>query len=101
MTASVSPRTAPSAALLDEPLPGEGFLLAAAMGATVAGVIHLMVVPGHWGVSAPMSAFFIILGVGQLLLAAGLRWRPPDLGLVGVVLVGVAAISVALWAAQR
>lgn len=69
----------------DAPAPGESWVLAAAMGATVAGVAHLVVVPEHWSVSTPMSAFFIAVGVGQLLLAAALRWRPPDPVLLGVI----------------
>ncbi|WP_457204999.1 hypothetical protein [Nocardioides sp. P5_C9_2] len=96
---STTARPAPSRERLDEPLPGEGLVLAAAMGAATAGAIHLVVVPEHWGVSAPMSAFFIALGVGQLLLAAGLRWRLPDAVLVVVIMGHLAVMG--LYVASR
>ena len=69
----------------DAPVPGEAWVLAAALGATVAGAAHLVVVPEHWSVSAPMSAFFIAVGAAQLLLAAALRWQLPHPVLIGVI----------------
>lgn len=88
-----------SSSSLDEPLPGEGFVLAAAMGAAVAGVIHLVVVPGHWAVSAPMSAFFLGVGVAQLVLAAALGRGLPDAVLVAVISAHLAIMG--LYVASR
>jgi hypothetical protein len=83
----------------DAPAPGEAWVLAAAMGATVAGVAHLVVVPEHWSLSTPMSAFFIAIGTAQLLLAAVLRWRLADVVLVGVIVAHLAVMG--LYLASR
>lgn len=85
--------------LLDEPLPGEGFVLAAAMGAALAGVAHLLVVPGHWATSPLMSAFFVAVGTAQLVLVVLLRWRLPHAVIVGVI-VGHLAIM-GMYVASR
>ncbi len=90
---------APVSDELDDRAPGEGFVLAAALGATMAGVAHLLAVPQHWDVSVPMSAFFIILGVAQLVLAAALRWRPPNSVLI--VTIAVHLVVMALYLASR
>ena len=84
---------------LDEPLPGEGLVLAAGLGAAMAGVIHLSVAPEHWTVSAPMSAFFLGVGVAQLVLAAGLGRGLPDAVLVGVIAAHLAIMG--LYVASR
>lgn len=84
---------------LEEPLPEEGFVLAAAMGAMMAGVVHLLVAPEHWTVSAPMSAFFVAVGVAQLVLGAALRWRLPDAVVIGVIVAHVAIMG--LYTASR
>lgn len=76
---------APGSGLLDEPLPGEGFVLAAAMGAAMAGVVHLLVVPGHWATSPLMSVFFVAIGTAQLVLVVLLSWRLPNAVIVGVI----------------
>lgn len=89
----------PGIATADTPAPGEAWVLAAAMGATVAGVMHLVVVPEHWSVSAPMSGFFIAVGVAQLVLAVMLRWRLPDVVLVGVVVAHLGVMG--LYLASR
>lgn len=82
---ATSTPSAPTRELLDETLPGEGFVLAAAMGATMAGVVHLLAVPGHWATSPHMSAFFVAVGTAQLVLVVLLRWRLPDAVIVGVI----------------
>ena len=45
----------------------------AAVSAMLAGAIHLAVVPQHWS-AWQISAFFVVLGLGQLL------WEPPCAG---------------------
>ena len=56
----------------------EVYVLVAAVCAMLAGAIHLAVVPQHWSVSWQISAFFVVLGLGQLGLGAALRWRLPQ-----------------------
>ena len=65
----------------------------------MAGVIHLVVVPSHWAVSAPMSAFFLGVGVAQLVLAAALGRGLPDAVLVGVISAHLAIMG--LYVASR
>src|SRR4051794_41795549 len=75
---SIDARPRPAADV--EPLAHEEvYTVVAAACAFAAGAIHLAVVPAHWGVSVPISAFFIALGLGQLILGAALRWRLPPL----------------------
>ncbi len=51
------------------------WIRAAVMLATIAGLIHLMVVPEHMEEWAGYGVFFLVVGVGQLLYAA-LLLRP-------------------------
>jgi hypothetical protein len=77
----------------------EVYVLVAAVCAMLAGTIHLAVVPQHWSVSWQISAFFVVLGVGQLGLGAALRWRLPPVVLTAVVVGHLAVMG--LYVASR
>ena len=77
----------------------EVYVVVAAVCAMLAGAIHLAVVPQHWGASWQISAFFIVLGMGQLGLGAALRWRLPPAVLAGVVFGHLAVMG--LYVASR
>jgi hypothetical protein len=85
-----------SRAPLDLPLPVRsalGALLAAA------GVIHLVMVPSHWGESAVEGAGFLVSGWLQVALAVGLLRRPARWTLQLSVLVNL--VLVAIWIVSR
>jgi hypothetical protein len=87
----------PPAQAAEAPSHEEVYTIVAAGCAFTAGAIHLAVVPGHWSVSGPISAFFIAVGIAQLCLGAALRWRLPPVVLAGVIFahLGVMALYVA------
>lgn len=92
-----APRAVDPDPTLDRPPPGETVILVAALAAATAGVLHLLAIPGHWGVSTAMTAFFAVVGGAQLALAAALRWLLPAWLLVVVIVghLGVIGIYVA------
>ncbi len=77
----------------------ETYALVAALSAMMAGGIHLAVAPEHATVSSSMTAFFVALGVGQLLLGASFRWRLTPTVLAGAIAVHLGVI--ALYVASR
>lgn len=86
-------------AVLDRPPPGEVVILVAALASAAAGVLHLLAIPGHWGVSTAMSGFFAIVGAAQLSLTAALRWSLPATVLL-LVIVGHLVV-IGLYVASR
>ena len=74
-------------------------MLAAMVGAAVAGGIHLAVAPPHLAEGWLIGGFFVALGLAQLGLVVALPRRLSDLVLVGVVTAHVAVIT--LYAATR
>src|SRR3954453_1850846 len=67
--------------------------------ALLAGAIHAMVAPSHFAEAWQAGTFFVVLAVGQLVLAMALRWAPPPVVIVGTVCVHVSVI--ALYVASR
>jgi hypothetical protein len=72
---------------------------AAALGSLGAGLIHVVVSPGHWEEWAPLGASFAVLALIQIVWAI-IAFRAPDsrwLALVIPVNIG----TIAVWAASR
>jgi len=60
--------------------------------AVVAGAIHLAVVPEHLGDAPVLGGFFLVVGVGQLVLAALLQWTTRPWLLVPAIVVHVGLV---------
>lgn len=89
----------PARGPVEVPASEEAFALVAAVSAMVAGGIHLAVVPQHWASSWVISAFFLVLGLAQLGLAAAFRWRLAAQVLAGAIVAHLGVI--ALYVASR
>lgn len=65
----------------------------------LAGVIHLIVVPEHWGHAPAHGLFFAFAGVAQIVWSVA-AWRWPSIRLYQLGMVG-AGVLVVLWAITR
>lgn len=83
----------------ESPALQESYALVAALSAMMAGGIHLAVAPEHAAVSSSIAGFFVVLGVGQLLLGASFRWRLSPAVLAGAIGVHLGVIT--LYVASR
>lgn len=82
---SVQPRAA------DRTAPGLRALAAAC--ALVAGAVHLWVVPEHYEEAWVLGTFFVVVGSGQLVLAAVLRWVTATWFLVTAIVAHLSVIA--------
>lgn len=64
----------------------------------VAGWIHLLLVPEHFGESTILGLGFLVSGIAQLVLAAVVLWRPRGWAFGGVVAINVTLIVVYAYA---
>ncbi|MGO4258635.1 hypothetical protein [Marmoricola sp. RAF53] len=70
-----------------------GLRILAAACAAVAGGIHLWVVPEHYQEAWVLGTFFVLVGAGQLVLAAVLRWVTATWFLVTALLANLGLIA--------
>ncbi|HLQ62548.1 MAG TPA: hypothetical protein VK131_11855, partial [Candidatus Acidoferrales bacterium] len=64
-----------------------------------AGVLHLLLVPDHFGESTYAGFFFIAAGIAELLLAAGLLARPSSV--LTTLVAGLALLLLLIYAVTR
>lgn len=92
MTTTQLPVAAPVSPERSDPI-APGLRALAAVCAAVAGGIHLWVVPEHYEEAWVLGTFFVLVGAGQLVLAAILRWVTATWFLVAAILANLGLIA--------